>query len=578
MILSNAIRYGSLLICLSLLLACKKNGDSSPLTLDSFFDQKQNPICDGFDDQGVYHHGLLPIESARFLESFEEQIVLLGAFKKHDENDDDTCHGENSQIRELACEIQKTAEENDLDIETKSMNHIRNLGRTLGWIAYMFKGQQRGLYRAIEDLYTLSLPAYGQNEVKVQEILRGKISDQTSQQLYVFGEIFDSYYCSEDTRASLLEKLNLAHPPTEDFKVDDFFEVVMEGYINQFEGTAPSVHADNTADVDQQACLGLLHVGGVKDDLHEICQEPSLEFNEIIQLVDEYSQHTNPPLNEPALGLLNGGKPLIIWSNGMGAPSFVYNDLRKNIANAGYKVVVGDGSIGISDFSGQGMLKAYNENGKPDTVGFIGHSKGGASSINASQKINAQNEAVVSLMGAAILAQGGIKAPFFGITATEGHWTGAVEGQDQAYRRASGPAAVADLKTGHSTAAVSLLCKYMAPELCRTTRETSIAWFNCHLKGSGCQEFVSACSGRSGMAKKFTKCQTKNMGEAGGTASSVIAGDGNGAVVPAATEESSGGFISRILDRFRQGRADKEDADSGDSKIRSFLSNLLKKD
>lgn len=470
-------------------LACHDSGQSRLRTLESFFESEQNPVCQGFAADGSYD-GLLPGDARRYLELWEEKIAT----------GDPDIATLNPEISDLAAEIRATAQNIQRDPSQKPVHHIRNLGRVLGWLSYLFRDQEYGLFRSVEDIYLFTLEAYGDQQ-KVDELLQDRLRADISRQLYVFGEFFDSWYCSEDTRRAVVERFSRTWPENDEsgFAARDVFTAFDTGFIRAL--TGPTAKPTT-------ACLNLVLLSGLPENAGGICDDPSGGTEELLHRI---RQQTSAQGAAALTGLnLAESNPLVIWSNGMGAPAIVYNGLRRHIAQAGYNVVMGDGIVGIADFQGSRMVDAWNRHGKPDVVGFIGHSKGGAASVNASQRINAGREAVVSLMGATILAQGRIAAPFFGITATRGHWGDMIEGQQHPYNRATGPAAHATMNTTHSVAAVSLICQWIARDQCRTVRESAIAWFDCHLKGS-CAPFVDACRSRTGFADLFLECDMKNM-------------------------------------------------------------------
>jgi dienelactone hydrolase len=90
---------------------------------------------------------------------------------------------------------------------------------------------------------------------------------------------------------------------------------------------------------------------------------------------------------------MNGRHPIITWGNGTGAPTNAYEDFLGHLATWGFVVIASDSSntgTGMEMIDGINYMLKENERyfspfyGQLDTenIGSIGHSQGGAGSIN----------------------------------------------------------------------------------------------------------------------------------------------------------------------------------------------------
>lgn len=90
---------------------------------------------------------------------------------------------------------------------------------------------------------------------------------------------------------------------------------------------------------------------------------------------------------------MNGRHPIITWGNGTGAPTEAYKELLRHLATWGFVVIASDSGqtgSGVEMIEGIDYLLKQNETLSspfyglldPESIGSIGHSQGGAGSIN----------------------------------------------------------------------------------------------------------------------------------------------------------------------------------------------------
>ena len=441
-------------------------------------------------------------------------------------------------------------------------NYYYKMGLTLGLIPMVYNWEDFGLALAtqyfreyLEDIakgYDKTSEELLKNALNTH--FKGDVNSLTKTDIkklkdaLVFAEGFESVMCSQNERDYFSKNAN-PHATT---------------LLTEYMSTLEKVSGANK----------LLVLAGVSEDSIPITSVDRQVVLDAIAatkaVVDSNRTKTKKP---KGLSLAQGsggktGKPLVIWSNGMGGPAFVYEHIRAYLGDNGYNVVMGDDAIGTSDFVGTGMVAAWEKAGKPSTVGFVGHSKGGAASINAARTLSdIKNRSVVSLMGAQLLGGQDSNVPFMGITATEGHW-GAIEDNEGKYNAANNEAAHFRMKTSHS--AVTAYCMFLPSKGCNEVKKLTLAWFDCTLKNKNCGYITSyQCD-----SNLFEHCKNKQITGSGGSDSipepkdgllsslSDILGEGEGNDIVSSIVK---GFMSGGGDSSTSGTSGSGTSDSGTS-------------
>lgn len=176
--------------------------------------------------------------------------------------------------------------------------------------------------------------------------------------------------------------------------------------------------------------------------------------------------------------------PVVVWANGTGCATDMYDGLLKKIAEGGY-IVVADSSVMTADGKAQidsiDYIIGKNSDtgsvfcGKVDTakIGAAGHSQGGKSSVNAAQK-DGRIKCIVSIAGASSKDEAkGLKASALYLTGTADMVVVSSQWCKPSYEVSDGRAVYASLKGGvHTT--------------CMTNPEKvsgyAVSWFDAYLK------------------------------------------------------------------------------------------------
>lgn len=176
--------------------------------------------------------------------------------------------------------------------------------------------------------------------------------------------------------------------------------------------------------------------------------------------------------------------PVVVWANGTGCATDMYDGFLKKIAEGGY-IVVADSSVMTADGKAQidsiDYIIGKNSDtgsvfcGKVDTgkIGAAGHSQGGRSSVNAAQK-DGRIKCIVSIAGASSKDEAkGLKASALYLTGTADMVVVSSQWCKPSYDVSEGRAVYASLKGGvHTT--------------CMTNPEKvsgyAVSWFDAYLK------------------------------------------------------------------------------------------------
>ena len=388
-------------------------------------------------------------------------------------------------------------------------NYYYKMGLTIGLIPMVYNWEDFGLAKAT-DYFHKYLKYIAEDYETTSETLlknalnthfKGDVNSLTKTDIQklkdalVFAEGFESVMCSQKERDNFSKNAD-PHATT---------------LLTEYMSTLEKVSGANKLLV--LAAFPVDEIPKQSSDTQVVLDAIAVKIAVRKAVVDSNRTKTKKP---KGLSLAQGsggktGEPLVIWSNGMGGPAFVYEHIRAYLGDNGYNVVMGDDAIGTADFVGAGMVAAWQKAGKPSTVGFVGHSKGGAASINAARTLSdIQNRSVVSLMGAQFLGGQDASVPFMGITATQGNW-GFIEDNEGKYNAANNEAAHFRMKTTHS--AFTAFCMFLPSKGCKEVKKLTLAFFDCTLKNKNCGYIKSyQCD-----SNLYEHCKNKQITGSGGS-------------------------------------------------------------
>lgn len=165
--------------------------------------------------------------------------------------------------------------------------------------------------------------------------------------------------------------------------------------------------------------------------------------------------------------------PVIAWANGTMVTAGFYDKLLIEIAKGGYIVVACDESMsadGKAQIASIDFILQKNNDANDifynkidtNTIGVIGHSQGGRSSVNAAQS-DSRIDCVISIAGSNFDYEiEGLKAPTFFIAGTNDMIVSPSQWIEPAYNIAEGPTVYASLNNGIHTTCSTNPEKYSA--------------------------------------------------------------------------------------------------------------------